>query len=81
MASIPQPPFDKSPESLHGALKDLITFIRERNEAGIKFQGFTQAQIDSFTDISYEGTIVYNTDAQEANVAFVTGGNIAWRAF
>lgn len=81
MANIPQPPVDTSNESIHRALTDTITFLRDRNEQGIKFQSFTQTQIDSFTDLSYEGTVLYNSTTREANVAFVSAGNLLWRAF
>ena len=81
MANIPQPPLDLSNESLHRTLTDAITFMRERHEQGIKYQSFTQDEINGFTDLSYEGTIVYNSTTRESNVAYVSAGNLLWRAF
>jgi hypothetical protein len=81
MATIPQLQLDANISGLTQTVNDIITFLRERNEQGIKFQSFTQEQIDNFTDLSFEGTIVYNTTTQEANVSYVENEELLWRAF
>ncbi len=80
MASIPQPPLGSSNDELHKTLSDLITFIRERFENGTKTQSYTQEQLDSFTDLSWLGTIVYNSNAGENYVSYLDGSEVNWRA-
>lgn len=81
MARLPQPPVDSSNESIKKSLNDVISFMRETFDEGLQFVGFTQAQIDSFTDNKFLGTIVFNTDTQESNVSFLDNGQVNWRAF
>lgn len=81
MTSIPQPPMHPNVENLAQTVNDIITFLRDRNELGIKFQSFTQEEINNFTDLTFEGTIVYNATTHEANVAYVVNNVLSWRAF
>ena len=80
MARLPQPPVNQSNEAIHRSLTDVISFMREIFDNGAKHPGFTQAQIDSFTDLSFLGTIVFNTDTNESNVAYLDGSVVNWRA-
>jgi len=79
MARLPQPPVDKNIETLHRSLTDVISFMRQTFDQGSKHPGFTQDQIDSFTDLSYLGTIVFNTTTNESNVSFLDGATVDWR--
>lgn len=81
MPRLPQPPLNKSPENLHRAITDIINFNRQIFDNGAKHPGFSQSQIDSFTDKSFLGTIVFNTDTNESNVAYLDGSTVKWRAF
>ena len=81
MPRLPQPPYEKTNEELHRGLTDIINFMREVYDKGSKHVGFTQAQIDSFTDESFLGTVLFNTDTQESNVSYLDAGTVKWRAF
>jgi hypothetical protein len=81
MARLPEPPMNASNESLQRALTDVISFMRETFDEGSQHVGFSQAQIDSFTDSKFLGTIVFNTDTNESNVSYLDGGEVKWRAF
>lgn len=78
---IPQPPLDDSPQELKRALNDMTTFLRTMFNNGTKQATFTQAQIDGFTDQSFLGTTLFNTDTGESNVSYLDGGVVKWRAF
>jgi len=81
MSRLPQPPISNNPQDIKQSLSDVIRFMRETYENGSKHQGFTQAQIDAFKDKSYLGTIVFNSDTNESNVAYLDGTEVKWRAF
>ena len=81
MTSIPQPPMRPDAESMAKTINDIITFLRDRNQTGIKFQSFAQSEIDKFTNLTFEGTILYNSTTREANVAYVENDALKWRAF
>jgi prepilin-type processing-associated H-X9-DG protein len=80
MARLPQPPLGKTPNDLHRSLTDIISFMRETFDNGAKHPGFSQTQIDSFTDLSFLGTILFNTDTNESNIAYLDGSVVNWRA-
>ncbi len=79
MADIPQSPTASDNSSLHSAINDTITYIRDRNENGLKFNSYTQDEIDGFTDLDYEGTMVYNSTTGKANVSYLDGSNVSWK--
>lgn len=79
MARLPQPPTAINNETLHRSLTDVINFMRETYDLGLKQQGFTQTQIDSFTDSSFLGTILFNTTTNASNVSFLDSGVVKWR--
>ena len=81
MASIPAAPKTMANIDLHQTLTDVITFLRDVHENGLKFISFTQTQIDNLTDLSYQGTVVYNTTTEEPNTSYLDGGILKWRAF
>ena len=80
MPRLPQPPFNKSPEELHRSLTDVITFMRQIFDEGAKHPGFTQAQIDSFTNPNFLGTLLFNTTTNESNISYLDAGVVKWRA-
>ena len=80
MARLPQAPVSSDPEAIHRALQDTIRFLRQIFDKGSKHPGFTQAQIDSFTDLSFLGTVLFNTDTNESNVSYLDSGVVKWRA-
>lgn len=80
-ARLPQPPLSTNKEDLHRSLTDVITFLRRFYDQGSKHVGFSQAKIDTFTDLSYLGTVLFNTDTQESNVSFLDGSVVNWRPF
>lgn len=80
MARLPQPPISTKNEDIHRSLKDMINFMHEIFDNGAKHPAFTQTQIDSFTDLSFLGTIVFNSTTNESNVAYLDGGSVSWRA-
>ena len=77
---LPQPPLNKNIDSMHRSVTDIISFLRQTFDNGSKHPDFTQAQIDSFTDKSYLGTILFNNDTNESNVSFLDAGDVKWRA-
>ena len=81
MARLPQPPVTKDMESMHRSIQDTIRFLRETFDTGAKHPEFNQTQIDSFTDLSFLGTVLFNSDTQESNVSFLDSGEVKWRAF
>ncbi len=78
---LPQPPTDQSNETLRRSLTDIITVLRQILQNGSRHASFTQDQIDSFTDFSFLGTIVQNSDTGESNVSYLDGGVVKWRSF
>lgn len=80
MARLPQPPLSNDNPNLHRSLTDIINFIHEIYDNGVKQPSFTQQQIDSFTDLSFLGTILFNSTTNESNVAYLSGSSVAWRA-
>lgn len=81
MARLPQPPTTINNETMHRSLTDVISFLREIYDNGLKYAGFTQDQIDSFTDESFLGTVLFNTTTNESNVSYLDNGVVKWRAF
>jgi prepilin-type processing-associated H-X9-DG protein len=79
-ARLPQPPVSVDPQDIHRSLTDVVTFLRRFYEQGSKQIGFTQLQIDTFTDLSYLGTVLFNTTTNESNVSFLDGSVVNWRA-
>ena len=80
MTKLPQPPINLTNESLKRSINDVVSFLREIYEKGLKYPGFSQAQIDSFTQTSFLGTLLFNTDTNEANVAYLDNDVVKWRA-
>ena len=78
---LPQPPSTLHPNDLQRSVTDIITFLREFYDRGSKHAGFTQAQIDTFTDPSFLGTVLFNTTTNESNVSYLDAGVVKWRAF
>jgi hypothetical protein len=78
MAKIPQPPLDRSNDSLYRTLKDLIGYVREITENGLALISYTQDEIDTFTDDLWEGRIVYNSTARKPYASYFDGVGIAW---
>ena len=79
-ARIPKPPLTNDNKALHKHLTDLTNFLQEIYSNGLKHQGFTQAQIDNFTDLSFLGTLVYNEDTGESNISVknMAGDGVEW---
>ncbi len=80
MARLPQPAADKSADSLHRTLSDIIRFMRENYEQGSKHVAFSQTQIDSFTDRNFLGTLLFNSTTNESNISYLDGNDVKWRA-
>ena len=81
MARLPQPPMVINNETMHRSLTDVISFLRQIYDNGLKFQSFTQDQINSFTDQSFLGTIVFNSTTNEPNTSYLDGNTVKWRSF
>lgn len=80
MARLPQPPMSNDNAELHRSMQDVIRFLRQIFDQGAKHPEFSQAQIDSFTDLSFLGTVLFNSDTGESNVSYLDAGQVKWRA-
>lgn len=80
MPRLPQPPISNNNEDMHRSLTDMINFVHEIFDNGAKHPAFTQDQIDGFTDLSFLGTILFNSTTNESNVAYLDSGIVKWRA-
>ena len=80
MPRLPQPPTTENMADIKKSLTDIISFLRTIYDNGLKCQSFTQTQIDSFTDQSFLGTRVHNTNSGEQNVSYLDNGIVKWRA-
>ena len=79
MARLPQPPLSLSDHHITRFNADIVRYLRDTFDKGAKHPGFTQAQIDSFTDRSFLGTLLFNTSSNESNISFLKEGVVTWR--
>ncbi len=80
MPRLPQPPISNDINDIKRSITDIISFLRTIYDNGLKCQSFTQDQIDSFTDQSFLGTRVHNTNSGEQNVSYLDADTVKWRA-
>lgn len=78
---LPQPPLTATLEDIHRSLTDTLNYLAYESENGKKIPEMSQAQIDKLTSLEQKTNMVYNTDTNKANYAFVNGSSINWKEF
>jgi hypothetical protein len=76
---LPKAPITKDNEAIHRSLQDVVSFLRQIFNAGAKHPEFNQTQIDSFTDRSFLGTILFNQDTGASNISYLDNDEVKWR--